>query len=365
MTFFARPILEDNEFKQLPNSVLTLSGQTRIANVTGFSISDGTTYVPIIVTGGTNYEVLTLINGQIVLHTPTSGTSSGTYTCASPTTVAVGGLAAGCAIYGCTISKILEEILVPTVSPTISAPFSTYSINPATLYYEAGCTAVITGCITFNRGCIGPQYCGTCCFRSGLPNTHKYQNFDGTFCCCSTSALNSSFPMARTISIGANTSYGNVCYNAGPTPAYNSDGSVFSPALSAGATSPISAVVCGLLPWYWGLSTSNNVNGACIAAYGRAGLGGKCIGLSTGTLPITYNSLSSDYLWFAVPSGTPAKTAWFVCASNQGCIGGSNNLFASSCPQTVTTAFGCVCPYNVYVTCITTGTAPGVPMCMS
>ena len=94
-------------------------------------------------------------------------------------------------------------------------------------------------------------------------------------------------------------------------------------------------------------------------------LGGKCVGLASTTLPIIYNSLSSDYLWFAVPHGTPAKTTWFVCASNQGCIGGSNNLFASSCSQTITTAFGCVCPFDVYVTCVTTGTAPGIPMCMN
>jgi hypothetical protein len=59
------------------------------------------------------------------------------------------------------------------------------------------------------------------------------------------------------------------------------------------------------------------------------------------------------------------KTCWYVNGTNNGCIGGTNNLFATACTVTgVTSAFGCVCPYSVYATCIPTGTAAGIPMCM-
>ena len=41
MTFFARPNLDDIQFKQLTGSTLTLSGQTRIIETNGLTLSDG------------------------------------------------------------------------------------------------------------------------------------------------------------------------------------------------------------------------------------------------------------------------------------------------------------------------------------
>jgi len=117
MPFFARPNLTDEQFKQLNgvDNILTLSGQTRIATTSGLTLTDGAGgYIPIIATGGTNYDVLTYCNGQITL-LPQSGGGSGVYSGASPTTCTVGGLVAGTAIAGCSISTILEEILVPAI----------------------------------------------------------------------------------------------------------------------------------------------------------------------------------------------------------------------------------------------------------
>jgi hypothetical protein len=64
MSFFTRPDLSDISFKQLNDSVLTLSGTTRYNNITGLTINDGTgNYIPIVVTGASSGYSLTYTNG--------------------------------------------------------------------------------------------------------------------------------------------------------------------------------------------------------------------------------------------------------------------------------------------------------------
>lgn len=126
MSFFSRPNLDNEQFKQLSDNVLTLSGQTRIASVTGLTLTDGSGgYIPIIATGGTNNKVLTYINGEIVLKSISGGTGSGVYSGASPTTCTVGGLCSGSAIAGCSITNILQSILVPAIPLTTSLSIAT------------------------------------------------------------------------------------------------------------------------------------------------------------------------------------------------------------------------------------------------
>lgn len=126
MTFFARPILDDVQFKQLSGSTLTLFGETRIATASGLTlIGQSGNYIPInLTTGNTNYNVLTYCNGQITL-LPQSGGGSGVYSGASPTTCTVGGLSSGSAIAGCLISTILENILVPPIPLSTSLSIAT------------------------------------------------------------------------------------------------------------------------------------------------------------------------------------------------------------------------------------------------
>jgi len=130
MPFFSRPNIDNIQFKQLSGSTLTMSGQTQIATPMGFQLYSGTTsggtnqYIPVIATGGTNYDILTYRNGQILL-LPQTGGGSGVYSGASPTTCTVGGLYSGTTIAGCSISTILEEILVPAISLTTSLSVAT------------------------------------------------------------------------------------------------------------------------------------------------------------------------------------------------------------------------------------------------
>ncbi len=63
----------------------------------------------------------------------------------------------------------------------------------------------------------------------------------------------------------------------------------------------------------------------------------KVLSSSTGTINISFNSDTDDYLFFAIPSISPNKNAWFINTLNSGNIGGSvtpgGNLFPD--PETI------------------------------
>lgn len=160
MPFFARPNLSDIQFKQITGSTLTLSGETRISTPSGLTLIGQSGYVPInLTTGNTNYNVLTYIDGEIILQ-PASGGGSGVYTGASPTTCTVGGLCSGTAIIGCSISSILEEILVPPIPLSTSLSIATGGSDRQYGDYSVGnlCWNVVknTNLIT----CIAISRCG-------------------------------------------------------------------------------------------------------------------------------------------------------------------------------------------------------------
>jgi hypothetical protein len=157
MPFFARPNLDDVQFKQLSGSTLTLSGVTSIWSPDGLTLTDGAGgYVPIVATGGTDYDVLTYVGGKIILE-PASGGGAGVYSGASPTTCTVGGINAGTAIYGCSISSILETMLVPDiplcVCLTIPSPRQFgCSVNGSLSWYVTMYSNPISGIVASDSG---------------------------------------------------------------------------------------------------------------------------------------------------------------------------------------------------------------------
>jgi hypothetical protein len=262
MAFFARPNLDDTQFKQLSGSTLTLSGDTQIAKLDGLSIlTSGSTYVPIIVTGATDYKVLTYLSGKITLQ-PVAGGGSGIYSGATPSTCTVGGLSAGTTIYGCSISCILEEILVPTLNPTLTLPSNTFIIIPSTSPLEIGTSISLSGCSTFDRGCICPQYTSLSDKRSGCACSYDYNStFFGT------TGVTSSLPSnlinfgAYNIAVGDNTVSGSVTYLSGTT-VKNSAGGTYLSGLTSGNTitcsiiyTAITRTISGIYPYYWGKVT--------------------------------------------------------------------------------------------------------------
>ena len=363
MSFFARPDLSNEQFKQLINSTLTLSGQTQIASTSGLTLANGSGNTIIITARNPVVgNIMTFDGTEIRLMSPNpSGSTgnSGNYFGNSPTTCTVGGLSGGTAIYGCSISCILEEILVPVVPPTIIPPsHSAFIISPSTSLYEVGTSISICVTSCFNRGCITPQYCGTCCFRSGLPSAYNYTDFGvsqapiSCTACCNCHAVS-----AHTITNGNNIVSGSISYSSGATPAFRSNGSTYCTALPSGTTSPaLSCIICGLYPYFYGtVASSGHSAGVCRPTPTCALViaGTKVVSDSSSIIYINFNSTSDDYIWFAIPSGS-TKTCWCVNALNNGAIGGAvnagGNLFPTKASvNPVTTACWSGQTYNVYV----------------
>jgi len=362
MAFFARPNLDDLQFKQLSGSTLTLSGQTQIINPSGLTISDGSGSTIVINAKGASVgNVLTFDGNEINLQLPSSGASTGIYTCASPTTCTVGGLSASTSITGCTIARLLEMILVPTLYPTLSAPFNTFSIFPATTQYEVGTSISITGTSIFDRGCICPAYCGGPQYRSGLPIAHVV-NFFGSDVSAFTSNLTTGVTCASyCVSDSGNAVSGRVIYSGGSQP-LNSSGSSYSTPLPSGTTATIPINISGIYPYFYGTVASSGASAGGNRPASTPALvtgGTKVVAQSTGTIAIIFNSTSDDYLFFAIPTGSTSKTKWFVDALNNGNIGGAvtpgGNLFPTFCTVTGVTStiwgnVGCSSQtYKVYV----------------
>jgi len=363
MAFFARPNLDNEQFKQLPDSILDLSGQTRIATISGLTLSDGASSNIVVTARGALTQagdVLTSDGAGNICLMPVGAGGNVIYNEASPTTCAVGGLDLGSNISGCTVNNILRRILVPILSPSIALPSSTFSISPSDTTYEVGCQITITGNATFNRGSVSPQYCGTSPFRSGLPTAYLYTYYGSSLAPVVSSSLsNSCAAPLHTIIAGANNILsGWVAYASGTTAVLNSTGGISCAALPSGTTAPaVQRIITGIYPYFYGKVAScgasaggNRPTPTCAMIIA----GNKVVADSSGTVSINFNSTSDDYVWFATPSTSAAKTCWFINSLNNGCIGGAisagGNLFPSlACVTPVTTTRWSGQVYNVYV----------------
>jgi hypothetical protein len=365
--FFSRPNLDDVQFKQIDGSILSLSGQTRILSPTGLTlIGDGNINIPIIATGASNNYVLTYDDisdpSQPVIRLKESSGSGGTgsYGYTDLTTCSVGGLGVDQCLYGNSLESIIHCMVSPALNPTLSAPTASFSINPSTTVYEVGHVVNITGTTTFNQGCINPQYTSICDKRSNGTLSYVYSAFSFPYSCSYNNNSNTMpFSPIQLNGINSYTICSTVNYCAGVQPK-NSTGGNYDNPLTAGNIIN-TRTICTILPWYWGKSVNKTITCSCVIN----GCSCKCLGNASGSIPICFNSTANDYLWFAIPSGTDNKTCWFVNGTNNGAISGlAGQTWALSCPITVSSLQGCWsnCTYNVYVTCLQTGTDPNVPM---
>jgi len=365
MTFFARPNLSDEQFKQLSGTVLQLSGQTQIATTSGLTLTDGIGNNIIVTASGAsdNFDVLTYCNGIISLLPPTASGSTGIYTCASPSTCSVGGLSGGTSISGRTISSILEEILVPTLDPTLTNPsLSSFTILPTTLLYEMGTIISVVGTTVFNAGCINPQYTALSDCRSDGVSGYTYINFGVT-----TYESSPTKTFGGIINSSSTELSSTICYSGGTQPKDSSGANYDSP-LSAGSTSPATKTICGVYPWFWGtdavapdVSTSGCTQ-CLIDSYTT-----KCVENSNGSIYVNNFNVSGEYIWFAIPSASIAKTCWQGAnnVSNNGIIPGS--LFPTGCDSVVDSPHIPSCwttiSYSFYVSNYATDINYGMTFC--
>ena len=335
MAFFARPNLDNVQFKQLDGSVLTLSGQTQIATTSGLTLYGGMSggtpyYIPIIATNADNFDVLTYCNGIISLQPSSASGGTGIYDGSSPTTCSVGGLSAGTTIYGSGYTALLQCILVPTLNPTLTNPsISSFTIAPTTTLYEVGTDINITTTTNFNAGCINPQYTAASNCRSDGASGYSYGIYGNppVFVSCPNPTSVYAFP-SHIVTAPSNTLSVFVNYCCGAQPKDSSGANYCSP-LSASATTTCNKTITGVYPWYWGKVTCAAAAGvgrpdkACIKHMISGGTATKVVGLSNTTLNVTFGSTASDYIWFAIPScGGVGKTCWYVDALNNQAITG-------------------------------------------
>ena len=189
MTFFARPILEDDVFIQPSGAMLTLSG---ITDFTGILKSKG---VEIDATTGITGTVLTYIGGKIQLHPTGAGNTPVFNTNRLTTRSGIPTVNAGT---GCTVQCFLENYFFPSIPPSASlAIFGTgtrqfgdcgvgnlaWSVTRNT-YPICGISGSTNGtglynCVILSNGCVGTTG-GT------VPYTYSFSCATPTTACTST-----------------------------------------------------------------------------------------------------------------------------------------------------------------------------------
>ena len=114
--------------------------------------------------------------------------------------------------------------------------------------------------------------------------------------------------------------------------------------------------ITSIYPYFYGTVASGGAApgvGRPAANQALIDTGTKVLLSSSGTITVPFNSLSDDYIWFAVPSSSPTKTSWYETALNNGAIGGSvsvaGNLFPDFDFLSVTTVKWAGVSYEVYI----------------
>lgn len=353
MAFFARPNLDNTQFKQLQGGEpLTLSGQTQIATTSGLTLATDNIGNGVIITASgassaTNNYVLTYDDVQkgIILKEATASGGTGYYTGRIPTTCTVGGLSANTNINTWTINSVLECALAPVVNPTLTNPsISSFTISDNTTIMEVGTSLSVTGSVVPNYGCIDSNYSGGTYRTCGVSGyTFDCFNAPGSFVSCpqTTEGSFATYSSSGIISAGNNNPvkvYVHFCNGGTP---YNSTGGTYSTAYSATAYTA-NKLITGIYPWFWGVESggvvpagNNKPTGTCIKNIISTGTSSgtvcKVVGTTNGTLQIPFNSSPYDYIWFALPNGT-TKTNWGTETDN-GEIGGSVSVGGKLFPE--------------------------------
>jgi hypothetical protein len=272
----------------------------------------------------------------------------------SPSTCEVGGMIVGTTLTGRTVQDLLEEILVPTINPTISAPFNSFSKLPTTTQYEVGCLVSLTFTSGFNKGsiCLSGSFQN---YRSGEVNSYYYDGSGLPTGVSSTSLSDVQNVVGYVVSAGTQTWNSCVGYDCGPQP-LDSDGCDYSSPLPSGTTSAVSTSITGIYPYFWGIEASGGAPAGSnrpIADNDLVTGGTKVVATSDSTVCVNFNSTADDYLWFAIPTGSTSKTCWYVDVINNGGIGGGVspgcNLFPDLDSVSVCTVCWCNQTYKVYI----------------
>jgi hypothetical protein len=145
-----------------------------------------------------------------------------------------------------------DDLLYPTLYPTIVNPSSTFVLTEAGLY-EAGYTITTLHFLSsFSRGSINPAY-GTNGYRSGLPNEYNYTG-TGLTTHADTDLTDALTVSSYDVVAGAQNWTNSVDYDAGEQPK-DSEGNDYLTPLSAGTTSTDTVSITGIYPYLYGVDS--------------------------------------------------------------------------------------------------------------
>jgi len=242
-------------------------------------------------------------------------------------TLAVGGIPSTTigALEGQSIRKIIEDLLAPTLNPTLTNPDNTFTKTGGTTF-ETGSSQTFSFTSVLSRGSINPQYSASSPFRSGVAIAHTYTGTGLTPTVTTSNLSNTQSNITVTIANGNNIWGNQIVYDAGVQP-FNNKGAAFSTPLPLGTTSNKTITVTGIYPFFY-YKSSSPITTASMKTAIENGTATKVVSSSTGTISITFGA-SGQYLAFAYPSSSSTKTIWYVNALNNGSIGGGTNLFSS------------------------------------
>lgn len=304
--------------------------------------------------GGTTVQKV----GDDIIITSTSIGGGQLYSGETPSAVNLCGIYIGYELTGKTVSCIIQDLLVPNLTGTITEP----SIGIGLTYsgiQEIGLviSQEVTG--TYNQGCIDPQYQSISDKRNPVVNAYSYTGagMPASFQSCGVSPA-SETAVGYVVSGGSQSWGVCACYDSGTT-ALSSKGFPYGAVPVSDCTNAPSGSVTGILPWYYGTNPTCSITNSIITG------GTKVVENVIQSTPIIFNA-DTEYMWFAAPACATEKTKWWVTSSNCSFIGGVGNAWASSCSVVVSSGQACWagCSYDVYVTCSITSTDTGIPMCL-
>lgn len=254
MSFQTKQELSNHKFFQLTGDTLSLSGHTTVKDLRYMTTP--------VITGATQVASKGYVDSTIAGITG----SSIIYNGATPASVTVGGISAGYQLTGKTANQILENLLVPTLNPTLTAPsISLFNQNLATTQ-EVGLSVTPTFTTNFSRGSISPQYTSASPFRSGTPTKYVYGGTGNVRIVNSTSTTDTSAATgATTLAVGANTWSVVVSYSAGVQPKDSSGGNFSSP-LASGSTSASNTSITGQYLRFYGANATSVTNSSQVRA---------------------------------------------------------------------------------------------------
>jgi hypothetical protein len=314
------------------------SGDSVCSSVSGHILTLNT----IVGSGGTCVQKV----GDEVIICSSTVSGSQAYSGETPSAVNLCGITIGYQLTGKTVSCIIQDLLVPELFGSITAPSTSISLSASASPYEVGTVISETVCGVFNRGCINPQYCSVSDKRSGCANAYCFTGTGmpaGWQTCALTPgcATNASYTI-----VNGSQSWG-VCtrYDCGED-ARGSKGTVYCTKLLSGNTLAASASITGLYPYYYGKLTC----GSCPPVTNSLVTGGtKVVASSTGTVTVTFGS-AGEWTWLAIPSLSTSKTCWYVNALDNGRINNApSDKYPDECIIAITSGQGCWSSINYKV----------------